>query len=213
VCTWADLTAVIGFHPNLKPLQRHKGVPGFVRYFSRLRSISSKSVLLPHEAGAVQAAITQPRGDQFCLEHGCSPRCGECSADAVPEPCQPLYRLVTENKANVAIGDPVTPAEHRCRGRDTRSPSGVVCRIPIRRRRRNPPHARTLRCRRGRSSHPALAGLGRTRARDRRDHPYGFVASMLFLLWTAVAGIVLTVRNKEPAVTRTGAGLAEARPG
>jgi hypothetical protein len=26
VCTWADLTAVIGFHPNLKPLQRHKGV-------------------------------------------------------------------------------------------------------------------------------------------------------------------------------------------
>jgi hypothetical protein len=43
--------------------------------------------------------------------------------------------------------------------------------------------------------------------------PYGFVASMLFLLWTAVAGIVLTVRNKEPAVTRTGAGLAEARPG
>ena len=27
MCTWADLTAVIGFHPNLKPLQRHKGVP------------------------------------------------------------------------------------------------------------------------------------------------------------------------------------------
>jgi hypothetical protein len=26
VCTWADLTAVIGFHPNLKPLQRHNGV-------------------------------------------------------------------------------------------------------------------------------------------------------------------------------------------
>src|SRR4029450_6005146 len=25
VCTWADVTAVIGFHPNLKPLQRHKG--------------------------------------------------------------------------------------------------------------------------------------------------------------------------------------------
>ena len=23
----ADLTAVIGFHPNLNPLQRHKGVP------------------------------------------------------------------------------------------------------------------------------------------------------------------------------------------
>ena len=26
MCTWADLTAVIGFHPNLKPLQRHKGL-------------------------------------------------------------------------------------------------------------------------------------------------------------------------------------------
>jgi hypothetical protein len=26
VCTGAELTAVIGFHPNLKPLQRHKGV-------------------------------------------------------------------------------------------------------------------------------------------------------------------------------------------
>ena len=26
MCTWADLTAVIGFHPDLKPLQRHTGV-------------------------------------------------------------------------------------------------------------------------------------------------------------------------------------------
>jgi hypothetical protein len=25
VCRWADLTAVIGFRPNVKPLQRHKG--------------------------------------------------------------------------------------------------------------------------------------------------------------------------------------------
>jgi hypothetical protein len=26
VCRWADLTAWIGFRPNVKPLQRHKGV-------------------------------------------------------------------------------------------------------------------------------------------------------------------------------------------
>jgi hypothetical protein len=42
--------------------------------------------------------------------------------------------------------------------------------------------------------------------------PFGFVASMLFLLWTAVAGIVLTVRSKAPAATHLGAGVAEARP-
>ena len=42
--------------------------------------------------------------------------------------------------------------------------------------------------------------------------PFGFAASMLFLLWTAVAGIVLTVRSKEPAATQLGAGVAEARP-
>ena len=42
--------------------------------------------------------------------------------------------------------------------------------------------------------------------------PFGFVASMLFLLWTAVAGIVLTVRSKAPAATQLGTGVAEARP-
>jgi hypothetical protein len=42
--------------------------------------------------------------------------------------------------------------------------------------------------------------------------PFGFVASMLFLLWTAVAGIVLTVRSKAPAATHLDAGVAEARP-
>ena len=42
--------------------------------------------------------------------------------------------------------------------------------------------------------------------------PYGFAASMLFLLWTAVAGIVLTVRSKRPAATHIGAGVTEPRP-
>ena len=42
--------------------------------------------------------------------------------------------------------------------------------------------------------------------------PFGFVASMLFLLWTAVTGIVLTVRGKAPAANRLGAGIAEAHP-
>ena len=42
--------------------------------------------------------------------------------------------------------------------------------------------------------------------------PFGFAASMLFLLWTAVAGIVLTVRSKAPAATHLGTGVAEARP-
>jgi hypothetical protein len=43
--------------------------------------------------------------------------------------------------------------------------------------------------------------------------PYGFLASMLVLLWTAVTGIVLTVRKIEPAVaSHTGAGVAQPRP-
>jgi hypothetical protein len=42
--------------------------------------------------------------------------------------------------------------------------------------------------------------------------PFGFLASMLFLLWTAVAGIVLTVHSKEPSLTRVGAGVANPDP-
>ena len=41
LCTWADLTAVIGFHPNLKPLQRHKGVPFRSWLCARDRNASS----------------------------------------------------------------------------------------------------------------------------------------------------------------------------
>jgi hypothetical protein len=38
--------------------------------------------------------------------------------------------------------------------------------------------------------------------------PYGFQASMLFLLWSAVAGTVLTVRSMEPSPTRVSASVA-----
>jgi hypothetical protein len=39
--------------------------------------------------------------------------------------------------------------------------------------------------------------------------PYGFLASMLVLLWTAVAGIVLTVRSREPSPSGVGTGVAD----
>lgn len=42
--------------------------------------------------------------------------------------------------------------------------------------------------------------------------PFGFLASMLVLLWAAVAGIVLTVRNQAPSPTRVGAGVANPGP-
>jgi hypothetical protein len=38
--------------------------------------------------------------------------------------------------------------------------------------------------------------------------PFGFLASILVLLWTAVAGIVLTLRSNDPAPTRVGVGVA-----
>jgi hypothetical protein len=38
--------------------------------------------------------------------------------------------------------------------------------------------------------------------------PFGFLASMLFLLWTAGAGIVLTVRSNDQVSTRVGVGVA-----
>jgi hypothetical protein len=38
--------------------------------------------------------------------------------------------------------------------------------------------------------------------------PYGFLASMLVLLMTAVAGIALTIRTMEPSPTPIGARLA-----
>jgi len=41
--------------------------------------------------------------------------------------------------------------------------------------------------------------------------PFGFWASMLVLMWTAVAGIILTVRSKEPSPT-VRAGVASPRP-
>jgi len=43
--------------------------------------------------------------------------------------------------------------------------------------------------------------------------PYGFLASMLALLWTAVAGIVLTMRSQEPSTTRAGVGVGVGQPG
>jgi hypothetical protein len=42
--------------------------------------------------------------------------------------------------------------------------------------------------------------------------PYGFLASMLVLLWTAVAGIVLTVRSREPSPSGVGTGVADPGP-
>jgi hypothetical protein len=39
--------------------------------------------------------------------------------------------------------------------------------------------------------------------------PFGFLASMLVLLWTAVAGIVLTLRSNDPAPTRVALGAAD----
>jgi len=42
--------------------------------------------------------------------------------------------------------------------------------------------------------------------------PYGFQASMLFLLWTAVAGVALTVHSMEPSHTRVAAGAANPGP-
>jgi len=42
--------------------------------------------------------------------------------------------------------------------------------------------------------------------------PYGFQASMLFLLWTAVAGIALTLHSTEPTHTRLAAGAANPGP-
>jgi hypothetical protein len=42
--------------------------------------------------------------------------------------------------------------------------------------------------------------------------PFGFQASMLFLLWTAVAGIALTVHSMEPSQTRVAAGAANPGP-
>jgi hypothetical protein len=42
--------------------------------------------------------------------------------------------------------------------------------------------------------------------------PFGFLASMLVLLWTAVAGIVLTMRSNDPAPTRVGAGVTNLGP-
>jgi hypothetical protein len=38
--------------------------------------------------------------------------------------------------------------------------------------------------------------------------PCGFLASMLFLLWTAVASIVLTVPSNDQVSTRVGVGVA-----
>ncbi len=62
--------------------------------------------------------------------------------------------------------------QHRRRpNRDTGGAPGVAHRIPIRRRRRHPPHARTLRRRRVQPSPPALAGLVRARARYRQSSP------------------------------------------
>jgi hypothetical protein len=42
--------------------------------------------------------------------------------------------------------------------------------------------------------------------------PYGFFASLLFLLWTAVAGIVLTMRSNDPAPARVVAGVTNPGP-
>jgi hypothetical protein len=42
--------------------------------------------------------------------------------------------------------------------------------------------------------------------------PYGFLASMLVLLWTAVAGIVLTVHSHAPTPSRLSATVADPGP-
>jgi hypothetical protein len=42
--------------------------------------------------------------------------------------------------------------------------------------------------------------------------PYGFYASMLVLLWCAVAGITLTVSGAEPSTIQAPTDMAEARP-
>jgi hypothetical protein len=42
--------------------------------------------------------------------------------------------------------------------------------------------------------------------------PYGYFASVLVLLWAAVAGIALTMRGTEPAAIHVRADVQEARP-
>jgi hypothetical protein len=39
--------------------------------------------------------------------------------------------------------------------------------------------------------------------------PFAFLASLLVLLWTAVAGVVLTVRSNDPVSTRVGVAVGE----
>ena len=80
-----------------------------------------------------------------------------------------------------------------------------------RRRRRLPPDTGTVRRRRRQPGHSGLAGMVGARARNRQLTPFSFYATMLFLLWAAVAGVVLSVRSAKPIPSSGAQPVATAR--